>query len=109
MALMIAIFISCKDDDCDCITDVINSNIELSNYELSYFDNGEYKGFFVLSNNDVMADAYFVCNPEKIRDIGFNNNSDPIHVNAIGKVHKARYDIPTTGTYWEIEILSITK
>jgi len=109
MALIIVTFISCKDDDCNCITDVINSKIELNNYELSYCDYGKYKGFFVLSNNDFMPDSYFVCNPEAIRDIGFNNKSVPIYVNAIGKIRKARYDIPTTGTCWEIEILNITK
>ena len=32
-----------------------------------------------------MPDSYFVCNPEAIRDIGFNNKSVPIYVNAIGK------------------------
>ena len=111
MVLVTAIFTSCKDDDCDCTTDVINNaNTELSNYELSYVEQGEYKGFFALSNNnDDIAGVYFVCNPEKIKNIGFNNNSTPIHINAIGNVHKARYNIPTTGVYWEIEILSITK
>lgn len=108
-AIFFSTIISCKEEDCNCTTEIINPNLISGTYNLGYVTQGEYQGYYSLTNNG--QEIYFVCNPEKIKDIGFNRNSSPIQVNITGYQRQLRHDFPRPayGVYAEFEIISISK
>jgi hypothetical protein len=114
-AIFFTSIVSCDDDECNCSTEIINPNQISGTYILGYVSEGVYQGYYALTNvtpsDKGWPETYFVCNPEKIKDIGYNQNDSPIKVNIKGHQHDLRYDFPRPayGIYAEFEIVSISK